>query len=140
MLWIGFSIPAAIVLLYIVGYFRPNFQVITVGIENSKIDLGRYVLFLHGRLNFLIVAVAYFTDLQMLFSIWFFWVFTWIQMGMVNRVGLVEGLGEFGGTVEQGVGGFIVFCLWVCGRRETTSERSLCRRLETVHIWTTAVN
>ncbi len=110
--WIGFSIPAFIVLFYIVGYFRPDFPVITLGIENESVDLGRYVPSLHGRLNFLIIAFAYFTDLQMLFSIWFFWVFTWVQMGMINRIGIAEGLGALGGTREQAMGGFIVFCVW----------------------------
>lgn len=112
MFWVGFSIPAGIVLLYIVGYFRPDFPVITVGIENHSVDLGRYVPALHGRINFLIVAFAYFTDLQMLFSIWFFWLLTWLQIGAVNRLGFVEGLGDLAGTREQAMGGYIVFCVW----------------------------
>ena len=74
--------------------------------------IGRYVPFLHGRLNFLIIGFAYFTDLQVLFSIWVFWIFTWLQIGMTNRLGLAEGLGEFAGTRQQALGGFIVFCLW----------------------------
>ena len=110
--WIGFSIPASIVLLYIVGYFRPDFPVITVGIENHRIDLGRHVPYLHGRLNFMIVGFAYFTDLQMLFSIWAFWVLTWLQIGTLNRFGVAEGLGYLAGTREQALGGYIVFCVW----------------------------
>ena len=110
--WIGFSIPACIVLLYIVGYFRPDFPVITLGIENRAVNLGRYVPSLHGRLNFLIVGFAYFTDLQMLFSIWAFWVFMWLQIGALNRIGVVEGLGDLAGTREQAMGGYIVFCVW----------------------------
>ncbi len=110
--WAGFAIPAGIVLWYIIGYFDPGFPVITVGIQNYNISLGRYVPSLHGRLNFLIIGFAYFTDLQVLFSIWVFWVLTWLQIGMTNRMGLAEGLGEFAGTRQQALGGFIVFCLW----------------------------
>ena len=99
-------------LWYIIGYFDPGFPVITVGIQNYNISLGRYVPSLHGRLNFLIIGFAYFTDLQVLFSIWVFWVLTWLQIGMTNRMGLAEGLGEFAGTRQQALGGFIVFCLW----------------------------
>ncbi len=110
--WAGFSIPAFIVLWYIIGYFDPGFPVITVGIQNYNISLGRYVPSLHGRLNFLIIGFAYFTDLQVLFSIWVFWLLTWFQMGITNRMGLAEGLGEFAGTRQQALGGFIVFCLW----------------------------
>ena len=51
--WAGFSIPAVIVLWYIIGYFDPSFPVITVGIQNYTISLGRYVPFLHGRLQLL---------------------------------------------------------------------------------------
>lgn len=110
--WMGVSIPAFIVLWYIIGYFSPGFPVITVGIENYNIHLGRYVPSLHGRINFLIIGFAYFTDLQILFSIWVFWALTWLQMGMTNRLGIAEGLGAFGGTREQALGGFIAFCLW----------------------------
>jgi hypothetical protein len=110
--WIGFAIPAFIVLWYIGGYFNPGWPTIPLGIENRSINLGRYVPFLHGRINFLIIAFAYFTDLQVLLSIWFFWVFTWIQIGVTNRLGVVEGVGDFAGAMQQAMGGFIVFCVW----------------------------
>jgi hypothetical protein len=67
--WAGFSIPAFIVLWYIIGYFSPGFPTIPIGIENRSIRFGRYMPFLHGRINFLIIAFAYFTDLQVLLSI-----------------------------------------------------------------------
>ena len=110
--WIGFSIPTIIVLWYIIGYFNPGFPVITLGIQNYNVPLGRYVPSMFGRINFLIIGFAYFTDLQILFSIWVFWVLTWVQIGMTNRLGFAEGLGEFAGTREQAFGGFLVFCLW----------------------------
>lgn len=110
--WIGFSIPAFIVLWYIGGYFNPGWPSIPIGIENRSIRLGRYVPPLHGRINFLIVAFAYFTDLQVLLSIWVFWALTWIQIGVTNRLGVVEGVGDFGGAMQQALGGFIVFCVW----------------------------
>ena len=110
--WVGFAIPAFIVLWYIGGYFNPGWPSIFIGIENRSIRLGRYVPALHGRINFLIMAFAYFTDLQVLLSIWVFWVITWIQIGVTNRIGVVEGVGDFGGAMQQALGGFIVFCVW----------------------------
>lgn len=110
--WMGAIIPAVIVLWYMIGYFRPGFPVITVGIQNQAISISRYVPHFYARINFLIMAFAYFTDLQILFSIWIFFVLTWLQMGITNRLGLAEGLGQFAGTREQAMGGFIVFCLW----------------------------
>ena len=75
---------------------------IPIGIENRTIRLGRYVPFLHGRINFLIIAFAYFTDLQVLLSIWVFWVLAWIQIGVTNRIDVVEGVGDFGGGDAAG--------------------------------------
>jgi hypothetical protein len=110
--WIGFSVPAFLVLWYIGGYFYPGWPSIHIGIENRQVSLGRYVPFLHSRINFLIIAFAYFTDLQVLLSIWVFWVLTWIQIGVTNRLGVVEGVGDFAGVMQQVMGGFIVFCVW----------------------------
>ena len=110
--WVGFSIPAFIVLWYIGGYFNPGWPTIPVGIENRGINLGRYVPSLHGRVNFLIIAFAYFTDLQILLSIWVFWALTWIQIAFTNRLGIVEGVGDLAGAPQQALGGFIVFCIW----------------------------
>ena len=110
--WIGFSVPAFLVLWYIGGYFYPGWPSIHIGIENRTIRLGRYMPFLHTRINFLIIAFAYFTDLQVLLSIWVFWVLTWMQIGITNRLGVVEGVGDFAGVMQQVMGGFIVFCVW----------------------------
>jgi len=110
--WVGFSVPAFIVLWYIGGYFNPGWPSIYIGIENRSVNLGRYVPFLHSRINFLIIAFAYFTDLQVLLSIWVFWALTWIQIGVTNRIGVVEGVGDFGGAMQQAMGGFMVFCIW----------------------------
>jgi hypothetical protein len=63
-------------------------------------------------LYFPVVAFAYFTDLQVLFSVWFFYILTWLQIGSTIRLGIAEGLGAYAGTREQALGGFIVFCLW----------------------------
>jgi len=110
--WIGAVVPAVIVLWYTIGYFRPGFPVVTVGIQNHVINVNRYVPQFYARINFLIISFAYFTDLQILFSIWFFYILTWLQMGITNRMGLAEGLGQFAGTRQQAMGGFIVFCAW----------------------------
>ncbi len=99
--WCGFSIPAAVVLWYMVGFFRLGFPVIAVGIENHVVHLSRYMPAFYARINFLIIAFAYFTDLGILFSIWFFYVLTWLQIGLSCRMGLGEGLGEFAGTREK---------------------------------------
>lgn len=110
--WIGALIPAFVVFWYMIGYFRPDFPVITLGITGHKIGLGRFVPPFNVNFYFPIVAFAYFTDLQVLFSIWFFYILTWLQIWSTVRFGFAEGLGTYAGTRQQAIGGFIVFCLW----------------------------
>jgi len=110
--WIGFWVPAAIVLWYTVGYFSPGLPVITLGIDAIWISLSRYIPLFIGRINFLIIGFAYFTDLQVLLSIWLFYILTSLQIGLSNRYGLAEGLDALAGTRQQALGGFIVFSLW----------------------------
>ena len=110
--WIGFTLPAVVVLWYCIGYFYPGFPVIWLGVEQHNMQLGRYLPPYYVRINFLIIAFAYFTDLQILFSIWFFHALTWAEIGLINRTGMGEGLGDLSGAREQAVGAFVVFCLW----------------------------
>jgi len=99
--WAGFTLPAFVVLWYCIGYFYPGFPVITVGIEQNNMPLGRYLPPYYVRINFLIIAFAYFTDLQILFSIWFFHALTWAEIGFINRLGMGDGLGDLSGAREQ---------------------------------------
>ena len=110
--WIGVLIPTFVVFWYMIGYFRPDFPVITLGVTGHKISLGRFVPAFNVNFYFPIVAFAYFTDLQVLFSIWFFYILTWLQIWSTVRFGFAEGLGTYAGTRQQAIGGFIVFCIW----------------------------
>ena len=110
--WIGFCIPVFVVFWYMIGYIRPDFPVITLGVTGHKISLGRFVPAFNVNFYFPVVAFAYFTDLQVLFSIWFFYIATWLQIWSTVRFGFAEGLGAYAGTRQQAIGGFIVFCLW----------------------------
>ncbi|MBT4137534.1 MAG: hypothetical protein HOE48_06435 [Candidatus Latescibacteria bacterium] len=110
--WIGALIPIFVVFWFMIGYFRPDFPVITLGITGHKIGLGRFVPAFNVNFYFPVVGFAYFTDLQVLFSIWFFYVLTWLQIWSTVRFGIAEGLGTYAGTRQQAIGGFVVFCLW----------------------------
>ena len=54
---------------------------------------GRWFVFLRNfprinvRLNFLTAGLAYFANLNILFSIWFFFLVYWVENGILNRIG-----------------------------------------------------
>lgn len=110
--WIGFAIPAFIIIWYMLGYSRPDFPIIRLGILGTNYSLGRHMPRFRAHLYFPMVGFAYFTDISVLLSIWVFYVLTWSQIGITTRLGLAEGLGQYAGATQQGFGGFIVFCGW----------------------------
>ena len=54
---------------------------------------GQWVVFVRSfprvntRINFLTVGLAYFANLNILFSIWFFFIVFWVENGLLNRFG-----------------------------------------------------
>ena len=110
--WIGFAIPTFVILWYMLGYTRPDFPVIRLGILGTNYSLGRYMPRFRAHIYFPMIGFAYFTDLSVLLSIWVFYLLTWTQIGLTTRLGYAEGLGSYAGATQQGFGGFIVFCAW----------------------------
>jgi hypothetical protein len=110
--WIGFAIPAFVILWYMFSYSRPDFPIIRLGILGTNYSLGRHLPRFRAHIYFPMVGFAYFTDLSVLLSIWVFYILTWSQIGVSSRLGLAEGLGQYAGATQQGFGGFIVFCGW----------------------------
>jgi hypothetical protein len=112
--WIGAAIPLGIALWNIVGFFYHFFP---------RIEWQYPVQVSHGfpsilvRLYFPVVGFMYFVNLNVTFSIWFFFVLTTIQEGLINRFGLgitqadawVWGLPS---TSWQSWGAFVVMVLW----------------------------
>jgi hypothetical protein len=110
--WIGFAIPTFIILWFMLGYARPDFPIIRLGILGTNYSLGRHIPRFRAHIYFPMVGFAYFTDLSVLLSIWIFYILTWMQIGVTSRLGLAEGLGQYAGATQQGFCGFIVFCGW----------------------------
>lgn len=110
--WIGFAIPTFVIMWYMLGYSRPDFPIIRLGILGTNYSLGRHMPRFRAHLYFPMVGFAYFTDLSVLLSIWVFYLLTWSQIGLTTRLGFAEGLGSYAGATQQGLGGYIVFCAW----------------------------
>ncbi|MDP6018747.1 MAG: hypothetical protein QF689_10225 [Candidatus Latescibacteria bacterium] len=112
--WIGLAIPLFIALWNIVGFFYHFFP---------RIEWQYPVQIAHGfpsinvRLYFPVIGFMYFVNLNVTFSIWFFYVFTLIEEGLINRFGLgitkadawVWGLPS---TSWQCWGAFVAMVLW----------------------------
>jgi len=112
--WIGAAIPLFIALWNIVGFFYHFFP---------RIEWQYPVPIAHGfpsinvRLYFPVIGFMYFVNLNVTFSIWFFYLLTMLEEGLINRFGLgitkadawVWGLPS---TSWQCWGAFVAMVLW----------------------------
>ena len=112
--WAGAAIPLAIVTWNIIGFFYhfvPNIE------WHYSIQLAPSFPTLNVRLNFPVVGFMYFVNLNVSFSIWFFYLVCMIEEGLFSRFGLgvtetdwfVWGLPS---VSWQSWGAFVIMVLW----------------------------
>jgi hypothetical protein len=84
--WSGVGISFGVICWNILTYFWPLVPKIPIA--------GKWIVFVRNfprintRINFLTAGFAYFANLNILFSIWtFFVVFFWLENGILNRIG-----------------------------------------------------
>ena len=112
--WIGGAVPMFIALWNIIGFFYHFFPTIE---WQYPIQIAPGFPSINVRLYFPVVGFMYFVNLNVTFSIWFFYVATLIEEGLINRFGLgvtqadawVWGLPS---TSWQCWGAFVVMVLW----------------------------
>ena len=112
--WIGAAIPLFIVFWNIIGYFFHFFPTIE---WNYPIQTLRGFPPINIRLYFPVIGFMYFANLNVSFSIWFFFLLTLVEEGLFNRFGLgvtdadkfVWGLPS---TSWQCWGAFVTLVLW----------------------------
>lgn len=117
---VGFGITFFLVCWFIVTWFYvtvPPPPILSGNNASKLLPLARgfppFVL----RFSLLTLVFGYFTNLEVLFSIWFFHILAIIQAGVFNRFGLemgsVDPWGSFHPAVGwQSFGGMIVFVAW----------------------------
>ena len=113
--WVGFAGPFLLVMWHVAHFFYPLLPDLRIDITWSSIRFGRDFPAMYTRVNFFIVGFAYFTDLRILLSIWFFHLLAALQVGLTSRVGLATGLSG-AGIYHQEFGGltfFVLASLWV---------------------------
>ena len=114
----GAAVPVGVMALEIVGFFWPEFP-------TPQLYRARYLYFLQGfppintKVNFYTIGFAYFANVDVLASVWVFYVAFVLEGGIFNKLGL--GLGQrgdaygsyiFAGFGWQSFGAFLVFVLW----------------------------
>ena len=112
--WIGAAIPLFIVCWNIIGFFYHFFPVIS---WDYPIQTLRGFPPINIRLYFPVVGFMYFANLNVSFSIWFFFLLTLVEEGLFNRFGVgvteadifVWGLPS---TSWQCWGAFVMLVLW----------------------------
>jgi hypothetical protein len=109
--WIGFSIPAFMILWNTVGHFNPGLPTFSFLNSNNPLAVGRGFLDFFMRFDFYIICFAYFTTLEILLSMWFFHLLAMVQSGLSHRIGFgPEGYGA--GVISQNNYGLLVFVVW----------------------------
>lgn len=112
--WIGVALPVSIALWNICSFFQPIMHQIPWG---YTIPLARGFPPVNIILNFPVIGFMYFANLDVTFSIWFFYIITLVEEGILNRFNMgvtrtdtfVWGLPS---TSWQCWGAFIVMVLW----------------------------
>jgi hypothetical protein len=111
--WYGFGFTLALHLWNIVGYFG-FLPPIPIGMDSAGLGVGTFTLAksfpaIPLKFSFLAASVAYFTNLNVLSSMWIFYLIMVVQQGLMTRIGVPN----VGAVVKsQHAGGFLIFVLF----------------------------
>jgi hypothetical protein len=112
--WIGFGIAFCIIAWNMIAYFIPGFPQIPNIRWGPWVHFQRYFPGIWTRINMFTISFAYFANIDVLFSLWFFCVLFIIRSGVLNRYGYNASSsyttsGEFAWLQ---LGGFVMLVFW----------------------------
>jgi len=113
LLWIGAAIPFFILSWNIISYFSPGFP--RISLYRGWMPIFSNFPNIHININWYTVGFAYFANLDVLLSIWVFYLFYWFQVGVYRRLGINLSRENAKGdpTVSyQAAGAFLALVLW----------------------------
>jgi len=109
----GAFIPFFIICWNIISYFQPGFPIIDR--HRGWMSMGAYFPRVHVSLNFYTLGFSYFANVDVLFSIWFFYLFYGAQAAVYRRVGLnlsARDESSDATTSLQASGAFLALVVW----------------------------
>lgn len=107
--WVGFALTLFLLLWNMVSYFD-LVSAIPIGMMYPKsIVIAKSFPAIPMRFNFLVAAVAFFTNINVLFSICVFFLIMTVQEGIMNRLGVPN---SYAIVKSQHSGGFLIFVLF----------------------------
>ncbi len=112
--WIGFSVAFGIIAWNMVNYFVPGFPQIPNIRWGPWVHFQRYFPGIWTRINMFTISFAYFANIDVLFSLWFFCVLFILRSGILNRYGynassIHTTSGEF---AWMQMGAFVMLVFW----------------------------
>ncbi|MCZ6632064.1 MAG: hypothetical protein O7G87_01550 [bacterium] len=92
--WIGFGISGGILCWNVTGYFMHTVPHIPLfdHFRQMAVPLGHHFPDYYLRVQPVIMGLAYLCPLDLLFSFWFYNIFSIVKEGMMNRIGFSVGL------------------------------------------------
>jgi len=114
--WIGAALPLFVILWNCIGYFWPTFPQMNF-IYGRWYRFNRWFPPFYTRVNFFVIGFAYFANLDVIFSMWFFALVGMLQTGIFNRFGITFGaITEFSYPMRlvrvQCCGAYCFLALW----------------------------
>jgi hypothetical protein len=118
--WAGFAVPFLIVSWNVLSYFYPTVQAIRFEKRLYFANFPTVTLIISP----VVIGLTYFVNLDVSFSIWFFWALGMVQQAVFNKVGFTVGTPDVYDSTNaamawQGFGAFAVMVLvglWVARR------------------------
>ena len=86
--WIGFAVAFGIISWNMISYFIPGFPEVPNIRWGPWIKFERYFPGIWTRVNMFTIAFAYFANIDVLFSLWFFDLLFIVRSGILNRFGI----------------------------------------------------
>ena len=111
--WIGFGIGLTILCWNVLPRFYHQIPTIPIGpTYRTAVSFGRDFPPLQVKLNFVMAAFGYLTNLEVLLSIWFFHILSLVEIGVLNRFGITVHSDYESGLLLQQVGAFTTLALF----------------------------
>ena len=113
--WIGAAVPFLMLSWNMVHYFYPSVPQLPIG-KWHRLRLARGFPPILAKVNIFVMAIAFFTPLDVLLSIWFYQLLITIEVGIFQRIGFTIGRPDNWCTFNaatgwQSFGGFLLIVL-----------------------------